>query len=144
MWTSHILLGILGLIAGTAASAGTFAFIIIVGVIPRVVGKCKRAANTLIFENAVILGGIIGNLLSVFLDIRIPLGTLLLCVYGVCAGIFVGCIAVALAEILNTFPIMFRRFHLKMGLAWVMVMMALGKMCGSFYYFFTSMKETGM
>ena len=66
------------------------------------IGKCNRAAETLHFENAVILGGICGNLASVFLQIRIPFGPALLCVYGISAGIFVGSIAVALAEILNT------------------------------------------
>lgn len=78
--------------------------------------------------------------MSVFLNLRLPLGPLLLCVYGLSAGIFVGCIAVALAEILNTFPIMFRRIGLKTGLPWVMLFMALGKSAGAFYYF---MKNIG-
>lgn len=55
----------------------------------------------------------------------------LLCVYGISAGIFVGSIAVALAEILNTFPITFRRMGLKVGLFWVMLAMAAGKVAGS-------------
>ena len=109
MLIEHIFLGFCGLAAGLAVSAGTFAFLIVIGVI----GKCNRAAETLHFENAVILGGICGNLASVFLQIRIPFGPALLCVYGISAGIFVGSIAVALAEILNTFPITFRRMGLK-------------------------------
>lgn len=56
--------------------------------------------------------------------------------YGTAAGIFVGCTAVALAEILNTFPILFRRLYINRGLSGVMIAMALGKMAGSFYYFF--------
>ena len=103
MLIEHIFLGFCGLAAGLAVSAGTFAFLIVIGVIPRMIGKCNRAAETLHFENAVILGGICGNLASVFLQIRIPFGPALLCVYGISAGIFVGSIAVALAEILNTF-----------------------------------------
>ena len=109
MLIEHIFLGFCGLAAGLAVSAGTFAFLIVIGVIPRMIGKCNRAAETLHFENAVIMGGICGNLASVFLQIRIPFGPALLCVYGISAGIFVGSIAVALAEILNTFPITFRR-----------------------------------
>ena len=105
MLIEHIFLGFCGLAAGLAVSAGTFAFLIVIGVIPRMIGKCNRAAETLHFENAVILGGICGNLASVFLQIRIPFGPALLCVYGISAGIFVGSIAVALAEILNTFPV---------------------------------------
>lgn len=136
MLIREIFLGIAGMAAGLAVSAGTFAFMIVIGVVPRMIGKCNRAAETLHFENAVIAGGILGNIFSVFLNLRIPLGSLFLCAYGLSAGIFVGCIAVALAEILNTFPIMFRRTGLKEGLDCVMLMMALGKIAGSLYFFY--------
>lgn len=139
MLIREIFLGLVGLTAGLAVSAGTFAFMIVMGVLPRMVGKCNRAAETMHFENAIILGGILGNIVSVFLGIRLPLGSWFLCLYGFTAGIFVGCLAVALAEILNTFPIMFRRFHLKEGLAWALLFMALGKTCGSLYYFLNGM-----
>ena len=56
-------------------------------------------------------------------------------VYGISAGVFVGCIAAALAEILNTLPILFRRTKIKRGLPWIMTAMALGKMCGGLFYF---------
>ena len=72
--------------------------------------------------------------------IWIPFGPALLCVYGISAGIFVGSIAVALAEILNTFPITFRRMGLKVGLFWVMLAMAAGKVAGSLYYFLGNFK----
>ena len=62
-------------------------------------------------------------------------------VSGLSAGMFVGCIAVALAEILNTFPILFRRAKLKVGLPWVMWTMAVGKTCGAFYYFVRKIGE---
>lgn len=135
MLIKEIFLGLVGIAAGFAVSAGTFAFMIVIGVVPRMIGKCNRAAETIHFENAIILGGISGNIISVFLNIRLPFGPLFLCAYGLSAGIFVGCIAVALAEILNTFPIMFRRTGLKEGLTYVMVIMALGKMLGSLYFF---------
>lgn len=135
MFIKHMFLALLGMMSGFAVSAGTFAFLIVIGVIPRMIGKCNRAAESMCFENAIILGGILGNIISVFLKIKIPFGALFLCAYGLSAGIFVGCIAVALAEILNTFPIMFRRMNQKEGLQWVMGMMAFGKICGSLYYF---------
>ena len=141
MFLNHILLGFLGIAFGGAVAAGTFAFVIVIGVVPRMIGKCNRAAETMHFENAVILGGICGNLASVFLQIRIPLGSLLLCAFGISAGIFVGSIAVALAEILNTFPITFRRMGLKVGLFWVMLAMAAGKVAGSLYYFLGNFKS---
>lgn len=135
MLIKHIFLGFLGIASGVVVSAGTFAFLIVIGVVPRMIGKCNRAAETMHFENAIILGGVLGNLASVFLQLRFPLGPLFLCAFGLSAGIFVGCIAVALAEILNTFPIVFRRIGLKEGLTFLMLAMAFGKMAGSFYYF---------
>lgn len=143
MLIKHVFLGFLGLASGFAVSAGTFAFMIVIGVVPRMIGKCNRASETLHFESAIMLGGILGNIVSVFLNLRFPLGPLFLCAYGLSAGIFVGCIAVALAEILNTFPIMFRRTGIKTGLAWAMVFMALGKSAGSFYYFFQNIASGG-
>ncbi len=139
MLSSHILLAVLGLMFGSAVSAGTFAFLMVIGITPRMAAKCHGANHMLWFENAIILGGIIGNLYSVFLQFRLPFGSVILALFGISAGIFVGCISVALAEILNTFPIMFRRFKVKIGLAWVLYGMALGKALGSAYYFINSM-----
>ncbi len=139
MLSNHIWLAFLGLAFGIAVSAGTFAFIIAVGVVPRMVGKSNTGKHVILYETCIWLGGTIGCILSVFLDIRIMLGSLFLIVYGLCAGIFVGCLAVALAEILNTFPITFRRLGIKSGLQYVMLSMAIGKMCGAFYYFWNSM-----
>lgn len=141
MLSSHIILTVLGVIFGMAVSAGTFAFLIAIGVIPRMVGKSNTARHAFIYGNTIILGGTFGNIMSVFLDLRIPLGHWFLILYGLCTGIFVGCIAVALAEILNTFPIMFRRSNLKTGLAAIMISMALGKACGAFFYFYNNISS---
>ena len=48
MFLNHILLGFLGIAFGGAVAAGTFAFVIVIGVVPRMIGKCNRAANTLL------------------------------------------------------------------------------------------------
>lgn len=139
MWIRHLFLGFIGLAAGGAVAAGTFAFIIVIGVVPRMIAKCNLAKHTVLFENMIVFGGIAGNLVSVFTGLPLPLGRGLLMLFGLSAGIFVGCIAVALAEILNTFPILFRRFRIKEGLPWIMLFMALGKCAGSMYYFLMHM-----
>ena len=136
MWIKHIFLSLFGFTAGLSIAAGTFAFIIMIGVIPRIFGRSHTGEHIMCYENAVLLGGVIGNILSVFLDLRIPLGRPLLIIFGFCAGIFVGSVAVALAEILQALPILFRRVRVKEGLPWLMVFMALGKMVGGFLYFF--------
>lgn len=172
MWIKHVMLAILAFISGVGVSAGTFAFILVIGVIPRMLRKTQLAKKIVLIENVVILGGIVGSALAVFLNIRIlgldgnhelsmsnvlqsgnafqPLGLwiiivtilghIIIALYGLCAGVFVGCISVALAEILNTFPILFKRLCVKRGLQWVMLMMAFGKFAGALFYFWTGYK----
>ena len=65
------------------------------------------------YETTITLGGITGCLLSLFPFLRIPGLGWLTPFLGIAVGVFVGCQAVALAEILNVFPIMFRRMKLK-------------------------------
>ena len=139
MWIKHVFLAFFGFSSGIAIAAGTFAFIIMIGIVPRIIAKSSTAPHVMCYENAILLGGLVGNILSVFLDIRLPGGRPLLMLYGLCAGIFVGCVAVALAEILKALPIFFRRVHVKEGLPWLMVFMALGKMAGGLFYFFFDM-----
>ena len=74
MWIRHVFLGLAGLTAGAAVAGGTFAFLIMLNIIPRMIGKTKTAARICLYENMIVLGGIGGNLLSVFLMMQIPLG----------------------------------------------------------------------
>ena len=134
MWIKQLFLGFIGLASGSAVSAGVFSFIISVGIVPRIIGKSRTASDIMVYENMVLLGGTFGNVLSLFSPGMFG-GIWVIIVFGLSAGIFTGCLAVALAEILNTFPIMFRRFGVKEGLPWIMVFMALGKMAGAIYFY---------
>ncbi len=140
MWIKEAFLGAVGLASGLAVAAGLFSFIIFVGIIPRIVGKSRTARDVMAYEDAALLGASLGNLISVF-GLEVPLGTPLIAVYGISAGIFTGCLAVALAEILNAFPILFRRFRIKEGLSWALFFMALGKALGSLYFYFNHMQQ---
>ena len=142
MWGSHVILAFVGLMAGFAVSAGTFAFLNAIGVIPRIIGKSNTAKTLFAYETTIFFGGVVGNILSIFPEVQVPFGKIILILYGLCAGIFVGCIAVSLAEILNTFPIIFRRLKLSIGLEWVMLVMALGKMSGALFYFWNGYWST--
>ena len=131
----------IGLCSGLGVAAGTFAFFLVIRVLPRMIQKAKLNHKVIFIENVVIRGILFGTILSLFAWRKKWLfalfGKTLLSIYGLSAGIFAGCIAVALAEILDTFPIFFRRLkiqeHLAEGLLFVM---ALGKMVGSLFYFF--------
>ena len=140
MFLRHIFMAGLATACGIAVSAGTFAFLLVIGVIPRMIKRCNFGERILMVENTVILGVLTGAVFSVVeWKAQLPypwLAHVILGAYGTAAGIFVGCIAVALAEILNPFPFLFRRLYINRGLSGVMIAMALGKMAGSFYYFF--------
>lgn len=57
-------------------------------------------------------------------------------VYGLAAGVFSGCLSVALAEVLNVFPVLFRRMGIKTGLEILITFFAFGKVAGGLVYFF--------
>lgn len=130
-----VIVGIIGLSSGLMIAAGVFTVLLTVGLIPRFAGKTHTGAKVRYYEDAVILGSIAGNLISVF-RIRIPLGIIGGLIFGLGAGIFVGSLAIAIAEMLDGIPISIRRIKLKKGLGLAILSMALGKGLGSFLYFF--------
>ena len=136
MWIRHFFLAFTGLSAGLAVSAGTFALIISLRIVPRMIGKGHSANRIILFENMIILGGICGTVVTVYPNLMLPFGSPFLILYGLLSGIQVGCLVMALAEIMNVFPIMFRRFGLKIGLQWVIASMAVGKTLGGLWYFY--------
>lgn len=138
----HVLAAVVAFLAGVGVSAGTFAFILVIGVVPRIMGRME-IKDVMLIENVIVLGVVLGNISSTFevivynsnfqyMDV---LGHAVMILYGISTGVFVGCIAVALAEILHTFPILFRRFNLNKGLKLVIFSMAIGKVVGCIYYF---------
>lgn len=134
MWTRQIFLGIIGLAAGAAVAGGEIALIVKIGVIPRLACFTRTAKKVFIYEDSLLLGALAGSVLS-FMSIRLPFGVTGLAVYGLFSGIFLGCMVVALAEVLNVFPIIFRRAHIKKGAGFVILSMAMGKLLGSLLYF---------
>ena len=63
------------------------------------------------------------------------IGTAFLILFGLFAGMFVGCLAFAIAEMLNSIPIFARRIGFRHGLGIALLFAALGKMAGSIFYF---------
>ena len=128
-------------LAGSAVSAGTFAFIIVIGIMPRILRKSKMT-DVLFLENVIIAGVIAGNLLSLWdkklFTFPYLVGHLIVVVYGVCEGMFVGCMALALAEVLKAIPVMAHRISLKKGLPVLIIAVAAGKFFGALYQFFGS------
>lgn len=136
MFGYQIVLGILGLLFGIGVAAGVFALVASLGMVPRMAGKTSVAAYVPALENGLISGGIFGSILAIFPDLPFPVGGWFLVVYGLASGVFLGCLSVALAEVLNVFPVLFRRAGLKKGLGFLITAFAAGKTVGGLVYFF--------
>ncbi len=142
MFLKSLLASFICFCSGIGVAAGTFAFLLVIRVIPRMIKKAKLEHKTIYIENIVFRGIMFGTILSLFswkkkwlFEI---LGKTLLTFFGISAGIFTGCLAVALAEILDTFPIFFRRLNLNENYSeGLLFVMAIGKMLGSLFFFLT-------
>ncbi len=129
MWV-QVLMAVIGLSAGMVVAAGLFSFISELGVVSDFADRTHTGEHILLYENSVALGGILGNIFFLY-GIRIPFGGWLLPVFGLFAGIFVGCWSMALAEILNVFPVFVRRVKLLRGIQYLILGVALGKGVGA-------------
>lgn len=130
----QVLLGVIGLSSGFIVAGGVIALIVGLGVITRYAGITHTGKYVLLYEDAVLLGAIFGNLLTVYFA-RIPLGQIGLGVMGLFFGIFVGGWILALAEVVNIFPIFARRIGLTKGMSIIIICIAAGKLAGSLLHF---------
>lgn len=135
MWIRQIILALVGLSAGFVVAGGLFAFISGLGVTSDFADRTHTGDKIHWYEMSVALGGILGNLVSVYQP-QIPFGTILVPIFGVFAGIFVGSWAMALAELLNLFPLFIRKTKTFRAIPWIILGIALGKGIGSLIYYY--------
>lgn len=131
----QIFLLLLGVSGGGLVAAGVFAFITILGLVPRLAARTHTAAQVKRYENWIILGSVFGNLVNLF-DLPLMGGYVLMTLWGVCSGVFVGCLVMSLAETLDTVPTINRRIRLSVGIQYVIAGIGIGKAAGSLVYFF--------
>ncbi len=156
MWC---VLALAGLSFGMLAAAGVFTVLSAVGLIPRFAGKTHSAREIWLYEDMVMVGTIVGCIFSIFhrylqigawLEESLPslawlwnaLGQGFLSVSGLFYGMFVGCLALAIAEMLDSSPIFTRRISFRHGLGCAVLAMAVGKFCGSMLYFWQELHRT--
>ena len=138
----HVFLAVFGVAAGIGVSGGVFTSLIAVGLIPRFAGKTHTASYILLYEEFVIWGTICGMLFSIFESLH-QISKLLLIhvavaaemVFGFFTGCFVGCLALSIAEMLDSIPIFSRRIRMKWGIGICILFVALGKLVGAVIYF---------
>lgn len=134
MLGKQLLLAFLGLSAGGIVAAGLFSFIVSLGVVSDFADRTHTGSHILLYETSVALGGILGNIWMIY-QIPIRCGTVGLLIFGLLAGIFSGCWAMALAEILNVFPIFIRRMKLVKCIPYIIVSLAIGRGLGALLFF---------
>ena len=135
MWVKQAALAIIGLSAGIVVAGGLFAFIISLSVVSDFADRTHTGSHVMLYEDCVAVGGILSSIFYIY-QIHIPYGKWLLPVFGLFAGIFVGCWSMALAEVLNLFPIFIRRGKLVRCIPYIILSVALGKALGAFIFFF--------
>lgn len=152
MIIGKIFLLLLGASYGLLSAAGVFTVLAAVGLVPRFEGKTHTAKKAYLYEEMVIWGTIVGCLASVFPEFCWPglffqtkypesfqmwqrIGQVLLVIIGLFGGMFIGSLALAIAEMLDSIPIFARRVAFRRGLRAAIFSMALGKLAGSLFYF---------
>lgn len=137
MWAMQIVLAIIGLSAGTLVAGGLFGFIVSLGVVSDFADRTHTGDRIIIYENAIMFGGTLGNIFYIYqIPIVFPGSVVLTSIFGLFSGVFTGCWAMALAEILNVFPIFVRRAKIVKSIPYLILGIALGKGIGSIIYFF--------
>lgn len=135
VFAQSAVLALVGDGAGGIVAAGVFAFLVIIGVFPRLIGKTRTRARIRLYETLIILGGVWGNVSDIY---EFPLlwgGNVLLGTFGLAVGIFVGCLVMSLAETVKTLPVISHSIHLAVGLQYLILAIAAGKLTGALLYF---------
>ena len=132
-----LVLVFIGLSSGGIIAAGVFAFLVMIGVFPRLIGKTGTKEHIMLYGSVIVAGGVLGNLVDLY-EFPIPLfglSSLFLGTFGMAVGIFVGCLVMSLSETLKALPVISRRLYLAVGLQYVILAVAAGKAFGSAVYF---------
>ncbi len=130
----YILLAIIGFASGAVISGAIFAFISMIGVVPRLAARTKTVRYVKLYEDMIMVGGIFGSLHE-FYKFTMFGNNFLIAVIGFAEGIFVGCLAVSLAEVIDVIPIFSRRARVKEGISFFILAIAVGKTIGSLLYY---------
>ena len=125
---------------GFAVAGGFIAFISLIGIVTRLAGITKTAKAIPTYENSMALGLILFNILSLyhfqFSYIPKTIALIIINLGSLLTGIFVGCLAGALAEVVNIIPIFSRRVKLRKGFPYMVKAAAIGKCVGCIIQFY--------
>lgn len=134
-----ITLLIWGLCIGSFVSAGVCALLTSVGIITRVAWVTKTTNRIRCYENCILIGAAGSNIIYICqpeIFINSAVSQVILAVMGIFFGVFVGCLAMSLAEALDGSAILFRRIRLKSNFKYIILAIAIGKFIGNILYYY--------
>lgn len=132
---AQLVVCIIGFSSGFIVAGGVIALMVGLNIITRYAGITRTANRVWIYEDCILCGGLVGNILTIH-SVSVPLGQIGLMVLGLCCGIFVGSWIMALADIVNIFPVFTRRIGLVKGMSLIVICIAIGKAAGSLLHFY--------
>lgn len=123
---------IVGFAGGLATGCGFVAFLTVLGIIPRLIQLSKTENLLKVYAACVIVGSEFGTYLS-FTNNTLNESGILLVFWGLLHGIFNGMLAAALTEVLNVFPILYKRIGIDKYILWLLMAIVFGKIVGSLF-----------
>lgn len=133
-----LLLAFWGLCMGNIVASGVCGLLTSLGIITRLAWRTKTQDKVRVYEYCVFIGTTLANFIYIY---RIGLASLwilnviILGIIGIFFGIFVGCLALSLAEALDVSTIIFRKFNIRNHTKYVLLAVAVGKFIGNIIYF---------
>lgn len=132
MFLINVIEIIIGLASGLAVGSGFIAFLMVLGIIPRLIQLSGSMKLINLYGPCVIAGSLFGVYLS-FTATTWNQPIIILAIWGIFHGIFVGMLAAALTEVLNVFPILSKRIGMEKHLLWLLMAIVFGKIAGSLF-----------
>ena len=137
IYMNNLLAIFISLSAGLVISSAIFSFIAAIGIVPRLARKSRTENYIKVYETSIAIAGTIGaSWLAVSFNIDFIFLNVIIAFLVFCGGIFLGVLAVSLAEVMDVIPILFRRAKLKFGLWLLVYAIAFGKAIGTIIYFY--------
>lgn len=133
---ARIIVVIIGVGSGIVVATGLLSFVISLGLVSKMSQRTNTVYAVQWYKDMVALGGVIGSVIYIF-QIDLSIGYLLLPVFGISTGIFIGGWALSIAEVINIIPVFVRRFHMARFLKYIVLTIAVGKAVGSIFLFIT-------
>ncbi|MCD8073701.1 MAG: stage V sporulation protein AB [Lachnospiraceae bacterium] len=130
----QVLAVIVGFASGFLVAGGVASVMIGLGILTRFIGISHTARQILWYEDAIFLGAMAGDVVTLF-NFELAGGAWMLVPAGFFIGIFIGGWIMALAEIVDIFPVYSRRLGITQNVSWLVIALAAGKVAGSLLFF---------